>query len=300
MSSKSFQGDVALAALRRAVLVSAGRNPGAVLGPDPADYQSLDKKEVRRELEAVLVGRHPIDGLQRIHEERALVVLMPEVEEMVGFGEGARRHKDVWEHTKRVVAQSPSRPVVRWAALLHDIGKVPTRRIDPDGQIQFHGHAEVGARMVAKLLGRLGFSKQEARSIKLLVLFHQRPSQYESSWTDAAVRRFGREVAEVLDDLLDLSRADMTTKYAGKRKRGHELIDELSERVLAIRELDAKVPPLPKGLGTGIIERFKLTPGPRIGELRHAVEAAVEQGDLEPQQEEDVYLKWHEDHIDDL
>jgi poly(A) polymerase len=292
--------DRARAALRRAVLAAEGREPGtpdAAALPGAEDYAALKGGEVRREVEAILMAPSPMPGLQRLHEERALAVVLPEVAALVGFGEGAR-HKDVWEHTKRVVAQSPARTVVRWAALLHDIGKVPTRRIEPDGQIQFHGHAEVGARMVARILRRLEFGPDEARRVHLLVLSHQRPSQYDPAWTDSAVRRFGLETREVLDDLLDLSRADMTTRYEGKRKRGHDLIDELAGRSARIRELDARVPPLPKGLGLAIIERFGLAPGPRVGELRAMVETAVDRGELEPQQDAEVYLRWLEAHAE--
>lgn len=246
------------------------------------------------------MGDRPQQGLQYLFECGALTALLPEVADLVGFGEGGQRHKDVWEHTKRVVAQCPPVHDVRWAALLHDVGKVPTRKIASDGQIQFHGHAEVGARMSRRVLKRFAFDKAQAKRIRHLVLFHQRPSQYEPSWTDAAVRRFGHEVEALLEDLLDLSRADMTTKYDSKRKRGHELIDELSRRLDEIRELDAKIPPLPKGLGLGIIQRFEITPGPRIGELRGAVEAAVERGEIEPQQEAEVYLEWLAAHIDEL
>jgi poly(A) polymerase len=242
----------------------------------------------------------PSRGLQILYEDGVLGVILPEVAAMVGFGEGARRHKDVWEHTKRVVEQAPRREAVRWAALLHDIGKVPTRRVDADGEILFHGHAEKGAKMAGKILARLEIPAELARPIKLLVLFHQRPSQYEPSWTDSAVRRFGRETGEVLDDLLDLSRADMTTKYEGKRRRGHELIDELAARVHLIRELDARVPPLPTGLGTAIAEHFAIAPGPRIGRLRHAVEDAVSRGELEPQLDAEVYLRWLDEHIDEI
>jgi poly(A) polymerase len=294
--------DRARAALRRAVLVAEDRWAEVTEPPDPPAaecYRQLEGAAVRPEIEAVLMGPLPAPGLQRLHDEGALAALLPEVAEMVGFGEGAR-HKDVWDHTKRVVAQSPARPVIRWAALLHDVGKVRTRRIEPDGQIQFHGHAEVGARMVARILRRLDFQAREAEHIRLLVLSHQRPSQYEPSWTDSAVRRFGRETAEVLDDLLDLSRADMTTRYEGKRKRGHDLIDELAARVSEIQELDARVPPLPKGLGLAIIERFGLEPGPRVGQLRAAVEHAIERGELEPQQAAEVYLAWLAARIDQL
>ena len=297
----SRQSDDALAALRGAVKIATeAAEPGTVKPCGAEDFETLDRAGLRRDVETILLAPRPDLGLQRLHDVGLLAALMPEVEALVGFGEGGQRHKDVWDHTKRVVAQTPRRAHMRWAALFHDIGKVRTRRTDPDGQVQFHGHAEVGARMAAKRLKKLGFPKEQARTIRLLILFHQRPSQYDPTWTDAAVRRFGRETEEVLDELLDFSRADMTTKYEGKRRRGHQLIEELSHRLTEIRELDARVPPLPKGLGLGIIERFNLQPGPRIGQLRNAVEAAVEAGELEPQQEAEVYLSWLEAHIDEL
>ena len=87
-------------------------------------------------------------GLQWMHDAGVLAVLLPELEATVDFSqEAGRRHKDVWEHTKQVVRQSVPNPLVRWAALLHDIGKVPTRVMLPDGRVNFHRHAEVGARM---------------------------------------------------------------------------------------------------------------------------------------------------------
>lgn len=298
MSDPSDQANAALHRARQAAEGGEPAGPSSRLPPEL--WEGLDGAAFKSGLEAILIAPRPDVGLDQLQTEGALAALLPEVEALVGFGEGGRQHKDVWDHTKRVVTQSPEVARIRWAALLHDIGKVPTRRTEPDGQVQFHGHAEVGARMVSKLLRRLEFDKTTARTIRLLVLFHQRPSQYEPSWTDSAVRRFGRETAEVFDDLLALSRADMTTKYDTKRRRGHELIDDLSRRAAEIRELDERIPPLPKGLGTAIIERFSLAPGPRIGVLRDAVEAAVDRGELDPQQDADVYLQWLGEHLDEL
>jgi poly(A) polymerase len=298
--SDGIPSDAAAAALRRAVLVALGHDPGLLLAPSAADYATLEPELVRREVEHVLMGRDPAAGLQRLHDDGALVALLPEVAALVGFGEGDRRHKDVWDHSKRVVSQSPLRVEVRWAALLHDIGKVPTRTVAPDGQVQFHGHAEVGARAAARVLKRLGFDKDQGNRIRQLVLYHQRPSQYDPGWTDAAVRRFAKETGDLLGDLLALSRADMTTRYDARRQRGRELIDELARRVAEVREIDARVPPLPKGLGLGIMERFGLPPGPLVGRLRAAVEAAVDRGELEPQQDAEVYLAWLAVHLDEL
>ena len=183
-----------------------------------------------------------------MHDAGVLAVLLPELEATVDFSqEAGRRHKDVWEHTKQVVVQSVPNPLVRWAALLHDVGKVPTRVMLPDGKVTFHRHAEIGARMWDPIARRLGFDKPERQKIRFLVLHHLRANAYEPGWTDAAVRRFDHEMGENLEDLLDLSRADVTSRRPGRRQEAVGNIHALKERILAIRELDARVPPLPPG-----------------------------------------------------
>jgi poly(A) polymerase len=208
---------------------------------------------------------------------------------MVGFGEGVR-HKDVWEHTKRVVRQTPPRLDLRWAALLHDIGKVPTRRFENGGQVTFIGHPEVGARMFDRIARQLPFDDDSRERIRFLIAAHLRASAYERSWTDSAVRRFARDAGEAVDDLLDLSRADITSKYADKVRRGVEQIDELAARVEQIREQDAKPPPLPKGLGAAIIDQLGVAPGPALGRMMSRLKDEVEAGRLRAQQEYEHYL----------
>src|SRR4051812_49586413 len=160
---------------------------------------SADK--LRAGIEAVIMGRSLDLGLQWLHDSGVLAAVLPELEATVDFSqEAGRRHKDVWEHTKQVVRQSVERPEVRWAALLHDIGKVPTRVMLPDGRVTFHRHAEVGARMWDPVARRLGFDKQERQLIRFLILHHLRANAYEPGWTDAAVRRFDHEMGEHLDD----------------------------------------------------------------------------------------------------
>jgi poly(A) polymerase len=249
--------------------------------------------KVRAGLEAVIMGRALGEGLQWMHDVGLLGVLLPELEATVDFSqEAGRRHKDVWEHTKQVVRQSVPRPVVRWAALLHDIGKVPTRVLLPDGRVTFHRHAEVGARMFEPIAKRLGFDKPERQTIRFLILHHLRANAYEPGWTDAAVRRFDHEMSEHLEDLLDLSRADVTSRRPGRRQEAVRNIHALKERILAIRALDARVPPLPPGLGNAIMEAFALPPSKRIGDLRKLCEDAVERGDLQERQEAPYYVDW--------
>lgn len=287
--------DRALAALEVCVQVA---EQGRWIEPpvaSAADYRLVEVPKLRAGFEQVLMARHPEEGLDALLAAGALDALLPEVKALVGFGDGEWRHKDVWKHTKQVVRQAVPRTEVRWAALLHDIGKVKTRRITPDGEVHFFGHAEVGAQMFDKLQQRTGLFRGEEKlfeAVRFLILHHLRASQYDGSWTDSAVRRFAREMGPYLCDLLDLSRADITTKRPERRRRGLESIAELAERVRKIQEMDARVPPLPKGLGTVISERFGIPPSPRLGELMKALKNAVESGELEAQREPEHYLEY--------
>jgi putative nucleotidyltransferase with HDIG domain len=110
------------------------------------EVASRSPAQVKGLVERVLMGPEPEAGLDVLLGTGALVGILPEVHALVGFGDGEWRHKDVWKHTKQVVRQAVPRVEVRWAALLHDIGKIKTRTISPDGEVHFFGHAEVGAR----------------------------------------------------------------------------------------------------------------------------------------------------------
>src|SRR4051794_6974979 len=190
---------------------------------DLAAAARVDPLALRSRLDRVVMGQDPELGLDVLLLNGALASIFPEVEAMVGFGDGEWRHKDVWKHTKQVVRQAVPRLEVRWAALLHDIGKVKTRSISPEGEVHFFGHAEVGARMFDKIDRRVPlFTKETAfrSSVRFLILHHLRASQYDASWTDSAVRRFAKEIGDQLDDLLCLSRADITTKRPEKKRKG--------------------------------------------------------------------------------
>src|SRR2546427_8705799 len=132
--------------------------------------RALSPDVVRQELEAMLVERGVHVALQWLHDCGLLAVWLPELEATVDFSqEAGRRHKDVWEHTKQVVRQSVPRPAVRWAALLHDIGKVPTRTFTPDGGVHFHRHSEVGARMFDDVARRFRFDKPMKQTVRFLI-----------------------------------------------------------------------------------------------------------------------------------
>ncbi|MBK9265768.1 MAG: HDIG domain-containing protein [Polyangiaceae bacterium] len=251
--------------------------------------------DVRRAFDRIIMAPDAELGLDSLLECGALTTVLPEVKALVGFGDGEWRHKDVWKHTKQVVRQAVPRIEVRWAALLHDIGKVKTRTISPDGEVHFFGHAEVGARMFDRLDRRLPLFAPEPSlksSVRFLILHHLRASQYDPSWTDSAVRRFAREMGDGLDDLFALSRADITTKRPEKKKKGLRQISELAERVEKLREIDAIVPPLPSGIGDDIMKTFGIPPSRKIGEIKKALEAAIDSGEIPSHECSEFYLQF--------
>jgi poly(A) polymerase len=301
MSDLQPSAERAVRALERATSAAEGKPLPEIVVASQDDIAVLPVDVVRIALDRVLMGPQPEAGLDALLDGGVLPSILPEVHAMVGFGDGEWRHKDVWKHTKQVVAQAVPKIEVRWGSLLHDIGKVKTRSISADGEVHFFGHAEVGARMFDKLNKRMPlFSMEETlrEEVRFLILHHLRAAQYDASWTDSAVRRFAKEIGDYMDDLLCLSRADITTKRPEKKRRGLRQIDELADRVAKIREEDAKVPPLPKGLGTAVSARFGIPPSPQLGTLLRALTVAVESGEVPPQQPADVYLDFLAENAD--
>lgn len=246
---------------------------------------------LRTLLEELLVLPGAPVGLQWLADSGVLGHILPELFATVNFSqEAGRRHKDVWEHTKQVVWQAPPRPLLRWSALLHDIGKVKTRTYTADGKVTFHRHSEVGARMFDDIGRRFQLDRETHRSARFLILHHLRPNAYLPSWTDSAVRRFAKEIGPLLPDLLDLSSADITSRRPGRRQQGLDSIAVLAGRIQTIVAADAVTPPLPSGLGDAIMQKFRLPPSRLIGDLKRELLDQIELGELERAQETDYYL----------
>jgi poly(A) polymerase len=281
-----------------APVIAAGREgvvPDAslvarIVGSTARDQSPADLYEA---LTFALCGRYPHLAMQALRDTGLLAELLPELDATVDFSqEAGRRHKDVWEHTKTVVWQSVPSPAVRWAAVLHDIGKVPTRRFLPSGGVTFHGHAEVGERMFLRgPARRLGFPPELRERVAELIRWHLRPGQYDGSWTDSAVRRFARDVGPALDELLNLSRADITSKRPGKRKRCLRQISELARRIRELDAEDRKPKPLPPGLGNSLMAALELPPGKHVGILRERLQQLFDAGEVEGGREPEYYVE---------
>lgn len=292
--SENVTPERATAALRWAAEVACDPERAGALPvrPSPAEWRTLPASVFREHVDRLLTAPHPEPGLDALLAAGALDVWLPEVSAMVGFGDGEFRHKDVWKHTKQVVKQSVPRLEVRWGALLHDIGKTKTRKIQADGSVTFYGHSEVGAAMFRRRLAkRLGFEGAVRERIHFLILHHLRASQYDGSWTDAAVRRFYKQMGEGLRDLLDLSRADITTKRPERRKRGVRQISALSKRIREIQKSDDRVPPLPKGLGNALSAALGIAPSKKLGDIRNLLEEDADQGVIEAGRDAAYYIE---------
>lgn len=287
-------------ALARAVAAAETGEPDRPLTVvSREDFACATPLELRPELDRIVMGATPEGGFDALLDSQLLDLLWPELKAMVGFSDDEWRHKDVWKHTKQVVSQAVPRLDVRYAALFHDIGKVKTRSITPDGEVHFFGHAEVGARLFDRMERRTRLFSEDPQlrsSIRFLVLNHLRASQYDRSWTDSAVRRFAKEIGGELDNLLCLSRSDITTKRPEKRRRVISQIDELSCRIEVLAEQDAVVPPLPGGVGNDLMTTFKLPPSRLIGDIKRALETAVDAGELESHRDSSYYVDFVAEH----
>lgn len=258
-------------------------------------WSSVAPTTIRTGVEELLLTDFPQHGLQWLQETGMLRHVLPEIDATVHLSqEAGRLHKDVWEHTKQVVWQAAKRPLVRWAALFHDIGKVPTRTLLPNGHVHFHGHAEVGAQMFLETSQRLEFDKETHEVLHFLIGHHLRPNQYGPNWNDSAVRRFAKEAGPYLQDLLDLSRADVTSASSYQRQRVQNTLGQLTHRIKDLQEQDAAKPLLPTGLGNAMMQALQIPASPLIGKMKQELEKMIRSGQLDPYQEPTYYLPYVE------
>jgi poly(A) polymerase len=246
------------------------------------------------EMNKLLVGPSVEAGLGFLADSDLLGRLLPEVQAMVAFKahQGRFHHKALWPHTLAVTAQAPARVAVRWAAILHDAGKVTTRTVDGTGEVHFFGHEQVSAGLVEDVAQRFRFDRALAQRVHTLVQMHQRPSLYDETWTDGAVRRLMRDAGEALEELLDLSQADVTSHRPGVREGVLRRIAELRTRAAEIAAADGQGPLLPGGIGGAIMAHYGIPPGPRVGELKSRLEQAVLDGALPRNAPPEAYLAY--------
>ncbi|MDQ3209669.1 MAG: CCA tRNA nucleotidyltransferase [Actinomycetota bacterium] len=240
----------------------------------------VSAERIAAELNKLLVAEHVTAGLSMLVSTGLADTFMPELAALELEQDPVHRHKDVLRHTYAVVESCEADPVLRLAALLHDIGKPSTRQITPEG-VQFHHHEVVGARMADKRLRALRYPNHVIDDVRTLVELHLRFHGYGDGWSDAAVRRYVRDAGPLLDKLNQLTRADVTTRNERRAAKFQALQDDLEERIARLAEqenLDALRPPLD---GKQVMDHLDLEPGPRVGEaLEFLMELRLDRGPI--------------------
>lgn len=258
-----------------------GHTFAAMVRNAPA-LERISKERIYAEATKLLCGDYASHGLDVLRQAGLLQVAMPELAPLAEEADrfGANREKDLWVHTGRVIDQAPAQPVVRWAALLHDAAKPHTRTVDRDGEVHFFGHEKVGANLADSLLRRLKADKATLSAVRRLVEMHARPESYEQDWTDSAVRRLMLEADGVLEDLLDLAAADVTSARVTKQRAAAERIRLLRARIERLNNefaLEQLVSPLD---GTQLMEMFDRPPGRWIAIVKDRLREMVIDGTL--------------------
>src|SRR5829696_3649640 len=245
----------------------------------------ISRERILAELTLLLLGEYVDHGLDALRRTGLLQVALPEIEPLAAEAKLATRlgrEKDLWDHTVRVVRQAPSRPPVRWAALLHDEGKPLTRSVTLDGEVHFFGHERVGAELADRALGRLNADRALRSSVRTLVELHGRPAAYDPSWTDSAVRRLALDTGDAWNDLLDLAAADVTSGREHKRMAAARRIAELRARFNRLQE-QVELARLESPLdGNDLMQMFERPPGPWIKGVKNYLRELVIDGTLPP------------------
>lgn len=263
----------------------------------------ISAERVAAELDKMLLGEHPVAGIDLLVQTGMGEVVLPEVGGMQMAIDEHHQHKDVYQHSLTVLRQAIALEdpddggpdlVLRWAALLHDIGKPITRRHEDNGGVSFHHHEVVGAKMVRKRLRALKFSKQMVDDISQLVFLHLRFHGYgDGRWTDSAVRRYVTDAGPLLPRLHKLVRADCTTRNQRRAARLQATYDQLEERIaeLSAREDLARV--RPDLDGNQIMELLGIPAGPQVGQAwQFLKELRLERGPLSNDEATAELLAW--------
>jgi poly(A) polymerase len=253
--------------------------------------QKISRERIRDEMNKLLLSPHPAKGLDLLVESGLMEWIIPEVLELRGVSQQpqprAPASKDVYTHVLRVVERSSPRLVTRWAALLHDIAKPRTKTVE-DNKVHFFGHEDLGAIMAREILKRLHFDRDFIEKVSRVVHLHMRANAYTPDWTDGAVRRLMLDSGEALPDLLDLSRADITSYRAEKVSRAAARVAELAERCQRLKEEAERVPLKSPLDGNDLMEMFERGPGPWLRPIKEYLLSLVIDGALSPDDKEEA------------
>ena len=262
----------------------------------------ISAERVRDELTKTLMSKNPRLGLTLLVETGLANYILPELPKLKLEIDEHHHHKDVYEHTLKVLEQAIALEdrlggpnlVIRLAALMHDIGKPKTRELIPGGGVSFHHHEVVGSRLTKERLKALRFSNEEIDDVSKLVFLHLRFHGYGTGeWTDSAVRRYIRDAEHLLVHLHVLTRADCTTRNQRKAEALAKTYDSLEERITLLMEQEELEKIRPDLDGSQIMEILKLKPSPIVGKAyQYLLDLRMEQGPLGAEKAEQELLNW--------
>ncbi|MGW4640839.1 CCA tRNA nucleotidyltransferase [Sphaerisporangium sp. NPDC004334] len=263
----------------------------------------VSAERIRDELDKLLCGDDPRSGLGLLVDTGLAAHVLPELPKLRLEIDEHHRHKDVYEHTLIVLEQAialetagPDR-VLRWAALLHDIGKPKTRRYEEAGRVSFHHHEVVGAQMAKKRLGELRFPKDVVADVAQLVELHLRFHGYGTGeWTDSAVRRYVRDAGHLLERLHKLTRADCTTRNKRKAQALSRTYDDLEVRIARLADEEELAKMRPELDGNEIQQVLGVGPGPVVGKAyKFLLDMRLDQGIVGKDAAREALLAWARD-----